>query len=109
MAMHWDSNCTMTARPQAFVVKADWKAGSINVYLIVSNIRTFINAVAFGLTTAGSEHNRKKSWKAGENNSGCRTAGQRSINTCVSANGGSACAVSHTVAPSDQMSAFRGS
>ena len=109
MAMHWDSNCTMTARPQAFVVKADCKARSVNVYLIVSNIRTFINAVAFGLTTAGSEHNRKKSWKAGENNSGCRTAGQRSMNTCVSANGGSACAVSHTVAPSDQMSAFKGS
>ena len=69
--------------------------------------RTLSKSLGLGREEEGSEHFRKKSWKAGEYNSGWRSGGQRSANCWVSAKGGSVWAISHTVAPSDQTSTLR--
>lgn len=68
---------------------------------------TLSKSLELGRDEGGSEHFRKKSWKAGEYNSGWRSGGQRSANCWVSEKGGSVWAVSHTVAPSDQTSTLR--
>lgn len=108
MAMHWDRSCTITCRPHALLMKEVWK--NFSVYLMelvqVSKL-TFISSLGLGRDEAGSEHRRKKSWKAGEYSSGWRNGGQRSAYCCVSEKGGSVSAISHTVAPNDHTSVLR--
>jgi hypothetical protein len=90
----------------------EYKSADQNPFTRQEDQLTSNRSPGHGRVDAGSEHSRRKSWNDRLQISGCESDGNL-VPICrgswISANGGTACAISHTVAPNDQMSTLSGS